>query len=124
AVVRAFDTRPVVREQVESLGGQFIEFSFDESGEGAGGYAKQVSEAYLAAEQALIATHCASSDIVITTALVPGVAAPKLITSGAVVGMSRGSVIVDLAAEQGGNCALTERDKVVEKYGVTIIGLT
>jgi len=124
AVVRAFDTRPAVREQVESLGGQFVEFQFNESGEGEGGYAKQMSEAYLAAEQALIATHCASSDIVITTALIPGTAAPKLITSGAVVGMARGSVIVDLAAEQGGNCALTERDHIVEKFGVKIIGQT
>jgi NAD(P) transhydrogenase subunit alpha len=124
AVVRAFDTRPAVREQVESLGGQFIEFKFNESGEGEGGYAKQVSEAYLLAEQTLLASHCATSDIVITTALVPGVAAPKLVTSGAVVEMARGSVIVDLAAEQGGNCALTERDRVVEKFGVTIIGQT
>ncbi|HRI54114.1 MAG TPA: Re/Si-specific NAD(P)(+) transhydrogenase subunit alpha, partial [Pseudomonadota bacterium] len=124
AVVWAFDTRPAVREQVESLGAQFIEFHFNESGEGEGGYAKQMSEAYLAAEQALIATHCATSDIVITTALIPGTAAPKLITSGAVVGMARGSVIVDLAAEQGGNCALTERDRIVEKFGVKIIGQT
>ena len=124
AVVSAFDTRPAVREQVESLGAQFIEFHFNESGEGEGGYAKQMSEAYLAAEQALIATHCATSDIVITTALIPGTAAPKLITSGAVVGMARGSVIVDLAAEQGGNCALTERDRIVEKFGVKIIGQT
>ena len=125
AVVRAFDTRPQVREQVESLGGQFIAFEFKgETGEGEGGYAKKVSEEYLAAEQALIAQHCAQSDIVISTALVPGTVAPVLITSGAVVGMARGSVIVDLAAEQGGNCALTERDRVVEKYGVTILGLT
>ena len=124
AVVWAFDTRPAVREQVESLGAQFIEFQFNESGEGEGGYAKQMSEAYLAAEQALIATHCATSDIVITTALIPGTAAPKLITSGAVVGMARGSVIIDLAAEQGGNCALTERDRIVEKFGVKIVGQT
>jgi len=125
AVVRAFDTRPVVREQVESLGGRFVEFKFEgETGEGQGGYAKQVSEAYLAAEQALLAQHCAEVDIVVTTALIPGKPAPKLITSGAVVGMTRGSVIVDLAAEQGGNCALTEPDRVVEKYGVTIVGLT
>ena len=124
AVVSAFDTRPAVREQVESLGGQFIEFQFNESGEGEGGYAKQMSDAYLAAEQALLATHCATADIVITTALIPGTAAPKLITSGAVVGMARGSVIVDLAAEQGGNCALTERDRIVEKFGVKIVGQT
>lgn len=124
AVVKAFDTRKAAREQVESLGGQFIEFEFNEAGEGEGGYAKQVSDAYLLAEQALIATHCAASDIVISTALIPGMAAPKLITSGAVVGMMRGSVIVDLAAEQGGNCALTERDRIVEKFGVKIIGQT
>jgi NAD(P) transhydrogenase subunit alpha len=124
AQVRAFDTRPVVREQVESLGAQFVEFTFDEQGEGQGGYAKEMSEAYLAAEQALIAQHAKQSDIIISTALIPGKPAPQLITSGAVVSMEHGSVIVDMAAEQGGNCPLTERDKVVEKFGVTIIGLT
>src|SRR5262245_16758232 len=125
AQVRAFDTRPVVREQVESLGGTFVPFEFKgETGEGTGGYAKEVSEAYLAAEQALIAEHAKQSDIVISTALIPGKPAPQLLTSGAVVAMPPGSVIVDMAAEQGGNCALTERDKVVEKYGVTIVGLT
>jgi NAD(P) transhydrogenase subunit alpha len=124
AVVRAFDTRPAVREQVESLGGTFVEFKFDESGEGTGGYAKEMSEAYVAAEQALIAQHAKQSDIIISTALIPGKPAPQLITSGAVVSMPHGSVIVDMAAEQGGNCALTERDKVVQKFGVTIVGLT
>ena len=124
AVVKAFDTRPAVREQVESLGGQFVTFEFAESGEGEGGYAKQVSDAYLAAEQEFIAGLAKDADIVITTALVPGKPAPKLVTSGAVVAMRTGSVIVDLAAEQGGNCALTEPDRVVEKYGVTIIGST
>jgi len=125
AMVKAFDTRPVVREQVTSMGAEFVPFEFDgETGEGQGGYAKQVSDAYLAAEQQLIAEHCRASDIVITTALIPGKKAPELITSGAVVGMHRGSVIVDLAAEQGGNCALTERDRVVEEYGVTIVGYT
>jgi NAD(P) transhydrogenase subunit alpha len=124
AVVKAFDTRPVVREQVESLGAQFIEFKFEEAGEGAGGYAKQMSEAYLAAEQALIAKHAQSSDIIISTALIPGKPAPVLITPGAVTAMAQGSVIVDMAAEQGGNCPLTEKDKVVEKSGVTLIGLT
>jgi NAD(P) transhydrogenase subunit alpha len=124
AEVRAFDTRPVVREQVESLGGKFVEFSFNEAGEGAGGYAKEMSAAYLAAEQALIAEHAKKSDIVISTALIPGKPAPQLITSGAVVAMAPGSVLVDMAAEQGGNCPLTERDKIVEKYDVTIIGLT
>ncbi|CAN5697609.1 Re/Si-specific NAD(P)(+) transhydrogenase subunit alpha [soil metagenome] len=124
AIVRAFDTRPVVREQVESLGGRFVEFKFDESGEGEGGYAKQMSEAYLAAEQALIAEHAKECDVIITTAVIPGADAPKLITSGAVVSMKHGSVIVDLAAEQGGNCPLTERDKVVERFGVKIVGYT
>ncbi len=126
AVVRAFDTRPSVREQIESLGAQFLEFKFEspESGEGAGGYAKEMSDAYLAAEQAMIATHAKEADIIVTTALVPGKPAPQLITSGAVVSMHAGSVIVDLAAEQGGNCALTEADKVVERFGVTIVGLT
>jgi H+-translocating NAD(P) transhydrogenase subunit alpha len=124
AQVRAFDTRPAVREQVESLGATFVEFKFEEAGEGVGGYAKEMSDAYLAAEQAMIAQHTKQSDIVISTALIPGKLAPKLITSGAVVSMEHGSVVVDMAAEQGGNCALTERDKVVEKFGVTIIGLT
>jgi NAD(P) transhydrogenase subunit alpha len=122
--VKAFDTRPAVREQVESLGGQFVEFKFDEAGEGAGGYAKEMSEAYLAAEQAMIAQHAKQSDIVITTALIPGKPAPQLLTSGAVVAMTHGSVVVDMAAEQGGNCPLTEKDKVVQKFGVTLIGLT
>jgi NAD(P) transhydrogenase subunit alpha len=124
AVVRAFDTRPAVREQVESLGATFVDFQFNESGEGQGGYAKEMSEAYVAAEQALIAQHAKQSDIIISTALIPGRPAPQLITSGAVVSMVHGSIIVDMAAEQGGNCALTERDKVVQKFGVTIIGLT
>jgi NAD(P) transhydrogenase subunit alpha len=125
AVVKAFDTRPAVREQVESLGGTFVEFKFEgETGEGTGGYAKEMSDAYLAAEQAMIAQHVKQSDIVITTALIPGKPAPQLVTSGAVVAMTQGSVVVDMAAEQGGNCPLTERDKVVEKYGVTLIGLT
>jgi len=123
--VKAFDTRPVVREQVESMGAQFVPFEFEgETGDGQGGYAKQVSDAYLAAEQQLIGDHCRTSDIVITTALIPGKKAPELITSGAVVGMRRGSVIVDLAADHGGNCALTVKDKAVEHYGVVICGIT
>jgi len=125
AIVRAFDTRPVVREQVESLGGEFVPFEFSgETGEGTGGYAKEVSDAYLHAEQQLLAKECERADIVVTTALIPGKPAPQLITSGAVVAMRPGSVIVDLAAEQGGNCALTERDAIVEKHGVTIVGRT
>lgn len=125
AMVKAFDTRPVVREQVTSMGAEFVPFDFQgETGEGQGGYAKEVSDAYLAAEQQLIAEHCRTSDIVITTALIPGKKAPELITTGAVVGMRRGSVIVDLAAEQGGNCAFTQRDQLVQHYGVTIVGYT
>ena len=124
AIVKAFDTREAVREQVESMGGQFITFKMEEKGEGEGGYARQMSDAFLAAEQEFLAGHAKDADIVITTALIPGKPAPVLVTSGAVVSMRVGSVIVDLAAEQGGNCALTERDKVVERYGVTIIGWT
>ena len=124
AVVRAFDTRPQVREQVESLGGIFVPMEMKESGEGDGGYAKEMSEAFLAAEQALLGKEAESSDVVITTALVPGKPAPLLITSGAVVSMHPGAVIVDLAAEQGGNCALTERDRVVHKFGKKILGFT
>ena len=124
AVVRAFDTRPAVREQVESLGATFVEMPEMESGEGEGGYAKEMSPAFIAAEQALIAHNCESSDVVICTALVPGKPAPLLVTSGAVVSMPQGSVIVDLAAEQGGNCALTERDRAVEKFGVKVLGYT
>jgi len=124
AVVKAFDTREAVREQVESLGAQFITLQMTEKGEGEGGYAKQMSNAFLAAEQEFLAGHAKDADIVITTALIPGKPAPQLVTSGAVVAMKTGSVIVDLAAEQGGNCALTERDRVVERYGVTIIGAT
>jgi len=124
AVVKAFDTRAAVREQVESLGAQFVPFDFKEEGEGAGGYAKEMSAAYLAAEQELIAGHAKQSDIIISTALIPGKPAPQLITENAVKGMKRGSVIVDMAAEQGGNCPLTERDAVVHKLGVTFIGHT
>ena len=124
AVVKAFDTRAAAREQVESLGAAFIEFDFKEAGEGQGGYAKEMSAAYLAAEQALIASHAKQSDIVISTALIPGKPAPQLLTPDAVKAMRRGSVIVDMAAEQGGNCPLSERDQVVEKFGVTLIGHT
>jgi H+-translocating NAD(P) transhydrogenase subunit alpha len=125
AIVSAFDTRPAVREQVQSLGATFLPFEWKkESGEGEGGYARQMSDAYLESEQAFIAQHAKQSDIIITTALVPGIPAPKLITSGAVVSMPHGSVIVDLAAEQGGNCALTEPGAAVEKFGVTILGFT
>jgi len=124
AVVRAFDTREAVREQVQSLGATFVDFQFDESGEGVGGYAKQMSDAYLEAEQALLARHAAEVDIVITTALIPGRPAPVLITEEAVTHMKPGSVIVDLAAARGGNCPLAVADEVVRAHEVTIVGYT
>ncbi|MES1209636.1 MAG: Re/Si-specific NAD(P)(+) transhydrogenase subunit alpha [Pseudomonadota bacterium] len=124
AVVKAFDTRAAAREQVESLGAKFLELDFKESGEGQGGYAKEMSPEFIAAEHALIAAHAKQSDIVISTALIPGRPAPVLITPEAIAGMRRGSVVVDMAAEQGGNCPLTERDRVVERHGVTLIGYT
>jgi NAD(P) transhydrogenase subunit alpha len=124
AIVRAFDTRPEVKEQVESMNGEFLLLDFDEEGSGQGGYAKVMSEEFIAAEMALFAEQARDVDIIITTALIPGKPAPELITAEMVESMKPGSVIVDLAAEQGGNCALTEADKVVEKHGVTLIGYT
>jgi H+-translocating NAD(P) transhydrogenase subunit alpha len=121
AVVSAFDVRPVVKEQVESLGAIFLELDV-EGAEGVGGYAVALSEDQHAREQELIARHAQESDAVITTALIPGRPAPLLITKEAVEGMRRGSVIVDLAAEAGGNCAATEPGRTVVKDGVTVIG--
>ena len=125
AIVRAFDTRLAVREQVESLGGEFLELNFpDEDGEGAGGYAKTMSDDFVKAELKLFAEQAIEVDIIITTALIPGRAAPELITSGMVESMREGSVIVDLAAEQGGNCTLTIPNEKVVHHGVTILGYT
>jgi NAD(P) transhydrogenase subunit alpha len=124
AVVRAFDTRPEVKEQVESMGAEFLELEFEEEGGGSGGYAKVMSEEFIKAEMALFAQQAMEVDIIITTALIPGKPAPELITAGMVESMQDGSVIVDLAAEQGGNCALTEPGKVVVRNGVTLIGYT
>ena len=125
AIVRAFDTRLAVREQVESLGGEFLELDFpDEDGEGGGGYAKTMSSDFVKAEMKLFAEQAIDVDIIITTALIPGKEAPKLITAGMVESMREGSVIVDLAAEQGGNCALTIPNKKVVHHGVTILGYT
>ncbi|MCP3868119.1 MAG: Re/Si-specific NAD(P)(+) transhydrogenase subunit alpha [Gammaproteobacteria bacterium] len=126
AVVRAFDTRPEVKEQVESMGAEFLmlDFKEDEDGAGEGGYAKVMSKEFIEAEMKLFADQAMEVDIIITTALIPGKPAPELITAGMVESMRDGSVIVDLAAEQGGNCALTEPGKIVEKHGVTLIGLT
>jgi H+-translocating NAD(P) transhydrogenase subunit alpha len=123
AVVSAFDVRPVVKEQVESLGATFLELDV-EGAEGVGGYAVALAEDQHAREQQLIAHHAAGSDAVVTTALVPGGPAPELITEDAVRGMRAGSVIVDLAAEAGGNCAVTEPGKTIVADGVTIVGLT
>ncbi|AKJ67846.1 NAD(P) transhydrogenase subunit alpha [Pandoraea thiooxydans] len=124
AIVRAFDTRPAVRQQVESLGAEFLELDFQEDGSGAGGYAKQMSAEFIAAEMALFETQAKEVDIIITTALIPGKPAPKLISEQVVASMRPGSVIVDMAAEQGGNCELTRPGEVVVRHGVTMVGYT
>ena len=123
AVVEAFDTRPIVKEQVESLGARFAQIDLSgEQTEGEGGYAKQVSKELHQKELELIEKHVKKSDVVITTAQVPGKKAPTLITEQMVKEMQVGSIIVDLAADQGGNCELTELGKQVVKHGVTIYG--
>jgi NAD(P) transhydrogenase subunit alpha len=124
AIVRAFDTRPEVKEQIESMDAEFLMLDFKEDGSGSGGYAKTMSKEFIEAEMALFARQAMEVDIIITTALIPGKPAPELITAGMVKSMKPGSVIVDLAAEQGGNCALTEKDQIVVKHDVTIIGYT
>jgi NAD(P) transhydrogenase subunit alpha len=124
AIVRAFDTRPEVKEQVESMDGEFLMLDFEEEGSGSGGYAKVMSEEFIKAEMALFAEQAKEVDIIITTALIPGRPAPELITEEMVKSMREGSVIVDLAAAMGGNCKLSQPDEVVEKYGVSIIGYT
>src|SRR5688572_12977650 len=122
AIVMVSDIRPETKEQVESLGGKFIEVTGDESIKTEGGYVKAVSEDFLKKQQELIYKHVTESDLVITTALIPGKKAPVLITEEMVKNMKPGSVIVDMAVEQGGNCPLSEIDKTVIKHGVTIIG--
>ena len=124
AIVRASDTRPEVKDQVKSLGAEFVEVDYQEEGSTAGGYAKVMSEGYQKAQKELYARQAMDVDIIITTALIPGKPAPKLITAGMVESMKPGSVIVDLAAEQGGNCELTVPGQVVVRHGVTIIGYT
>src|SRR5499427_10698179 len=128
AVVEAFDVRPAVKEQVESLGAKFVEvpLSDDEkkAAETAGGYAREMSDDYRRRQAALIDERAKAADIIITTALIPGRPAPVLIREETVRGMKPGSVIVDLAVEQGGNCPLSERDKVVVKHGVKLVGHT
>jgi len=124
AIVRAFDTRPEVKDQIQSMDAEFLELDFEEDGSGEGGYAKVMSKEFIDAEMALFAEQAKEVDIIITTALIPGKPAPKLITKEMVDSMRDGSVIVDLAAEQGGNCELTVPGKVVKKHGVNIIGYT
>jgi NAD(P) transhydrogenase subunit alpha len=125
AIVRAFDTRPEVKEQVESMNADFLLLDFaDEDGTGEGGYAKTMSKEFIDAEMALFLEQAKEVDIIVTTALIPGKPAPKLITAEMVRAMRDGGVVVDLAAEQGGNCELTEPGEVVVRDGVSIIGYT
>lgn len=124
AIVRAFDTRLEVGDQVRSMGAEFLELDFEEDGAGAGGYAKIMSKEFLEAEMKLFAQQAMEVDIIITTALIPGKPAPRLITAGMVESMREGGVIVDMAAQQGGNCALTKADEMIIHKGVRIVGYT
>jgi NAD(P) transhydrogenase subunit alpha len=129
AVIEASDVRPSVKEQVESLGAKFIDVSYDtaeekEAAEGVGGYAKPMPQSWLDRQKVEVAKRVAAADVVITTALIPGRAAPVLVTEEMVKAMKPGSVIVDLAAPNGGNCPLTEAGKTVVKHGVTLVGET
>jgi NAD(P) transhydrogenase subunit alpha len=124
AVVRAFDTREAVADQVKSLGGEFLYLEFEESGEGAGGYAKVMSEEFIEKEMELFRSQAAEVDIVVTTALIPGKPAPLLWTRDMVEAMKPGSVVVDIAAEQGGNCEVTQADEIIIHKGVKVIGYT
>lgn len=124
AIVRAFDTRLEAKEQVESLGAEFLKLEFAEDGSGEGGYAKTMSKEFIDAEMAMFREQAKEIDIIVTTALIPGRPAPELITKDMVESMQAGSVIVDLAAEQGGNCKLSKADKIVTHKGVKIIGYT
>ena len=121
-VVEAFDVRPEVKEQVRSVGAKFIEVPVSEDGSGSGGYAKEMSAEYKQKQAELISKHIAKSDVVIPTALIPGRKAPILISEEQVASMKPGSVIVDLAAEMGGNCALTQPGQTIIAHGVTIVG--
>jgi H+-translocating NAD(P) transhydrogenase subunit alpha len=124
AIVRANDTRAEVADQVKSLGGEFVKVDYEEEGSGGGGYAKVMSEGFQAAQRKMYAEQAKDVDIIITTALIPGKPAPKLITAEMVQSMKPGSVIVDMAAEQGGNCELTVPGEAVVRHGVTIVGYT
>ena len=122
AIVEVSDIRPAVKEEVESLGGRFIEVKSEENMQDDGGYAKEASEEFLKKQKELLFKHVTQADIVITTALVPGKKAPVLVTEEMVKNMKHGSVVLDMAVEFGGNCEVSEKGEVVEKYGVTIIG--
>ena len=122
AIVRGFDTRSAAREQVQSLGAEFIEVDIQEAGDGAGGYAKVMSKEFIEAEMKLFYEQCREVDIVITTALIPGKPAPKLITKQMLAAMHPGSVVVDLAAEAGGNCEATVPGELAKYEDVTVIG--
>src|SRR3569833_2359792 len=122
AIVRGFDTREAVREQVQSLGAEFLEVKIKESGEGTGGYAKEMSKEFIDAEMELFAKQAKEVDIIITTALIPGRPAPKLILKRHVELMKPGSVIVDLASENGGNCEYTKPNEINVVNGVKVIG--
>jgi len=122
AIVSAFDVRPAVKEQVQSLGASFLEMAIEEHAETAGGYAKELSEETHRKELAFLAAAVKDADIVISTAAIPGKKAPVLITAAAVQGMKPGAVIVDLAAETGGNCELTEPGSEIVRNGVSILG--
>jgi len=124
AVVEAYDVRPEVKEQIESLGGKFIELDVGEKGSGEGGYAKELSEEGKKKQQQLLTEKLKTADVIITTAQIPGRPAPVLVTEEAVKGMKPGSVIVDMAAASGGNCPLTEADKITTKHGVQLVGIT
>jgi H+-translocating NAD(P) transhydrogenase subunit alpha len=124
AIVRANDTRAEVADQVKSMGAEFVKVDYEEEGSGGGGYAKVMSEGFQKAQRAMYAQQAKDVDIIVTTALIPGKPAPRLITAEMVQSMKPGSVIVDMAAERGGNCELTEAGKAVVKHGVTIIGYT
>src|SRR5512146_626724 len=124
AIVRANDTRAEVADQVKSLGGEFVKVDYEEEGSGGGGYAKVMSEGFQQAQREMYAKQAREVDIIITTALIPGKPAPRLITAEMVQSMKPGSVIVDMAAERGGNCELTEPGQVVVKHGVSIVGYT
>lgn len=122
AIVEVSDIRPAVKEQVESLGGRFIELPMEESGEGAGGYAREMTEDFLRRQREIVGRHVSAADVVITTAQIPGKRAPLLLTREMVAGMRRGAVIIDLAVDSGGNCELSEPEREVDHDGVIILG--